>query len=205
MVSPYTNSQRFGLDGPRDLLDKLWYDIGRLRAAESASRDNLAYVAFDCAVTAWSMVDWIAHAMDAETALRLELSMEHRSRKDGIRKLLEERIPNYDLCYQLATRAKHFVVTHRARPEVETANITVRTSQRRADTGEIERTFSHAFFLHTGSGSVDAEAYFAEVYSGLQRFLTREHIDVRMERPRPELDWRLYDDEGAETSSTPNE
>lgn len=205
MVSPYTNSHRFGLDGPRDLLEKLWYDIGRMRAAESVSREDLAYVAFDCAVTAWSMVDWIAHAMDAETSNRLGLPVDYgRKKKEGIRALLAERIPDYDLCYQLATRAKHFVVAHMPRPEVETANITVRTSQRRADTGEIERTFSHAFFLHTENGSVEADAYFAEVYFGLERFITTERIDVRPEGPRAEIDWRRYDEESTAARATPD-
>jgi hypothetical protein len=46
----------FGLTDPRDLLDKLTYDLKRLKADEG--QQAMLYTAYDFFVTAYSLVDW---------------------------------------------------------------------------------------------------------------------------------------------------
>jgi hypothetical protein len=54
----------FALRGSRDLLEKLRYETGCLSTIERHDVLGRAYVAFNCAVTAWHMTDWIWVEMD---------------------------------------------------------------------------------------------------------------------------------------------
>jgi hypothetical protein len=49
----------FALRGCRDLLEKLRYETGSLNTTERHDVMGRAYIAFNCAVTAWHMTDWV--------------------------------------------------------------------------------------------------------------------------------------------------
>ena len=55
------NRKRLGLDHPRDLLAKLDWELDQLN---NLAQDEMlsSYRAFNCAVTAWSLCDWVWNA-----------------------------------------------------------------------------------------------------------------------------------------------
>lgn len=110
-MSGAKREEKFGFEGPRDLLKKLRHNIDRFKALDRADIDQVGYAAFDCAITAWSMVDWVWEYYD--DARRQELANRlggKAANKNELANLLFARIPGYQVCYHLATFAKHFGV-----------------------------------------------------------------------------------------------
>jgi hypothetical protein len=54
----------FALRGCRDLLEKLRDETGSLTTVERHDVTGRAYIAFNCAVTAWHMTDWVWAELD---------------------------------------------------------------------------------------------------------------------------------------------
>lgn len=121
----------FGLTGPADMLRKLAWEIYRFREVLSAPVDNSvgfqtpAYHAFNCAVTAWHLADWIwesATASDRDFILsKLEPKSSASKSKEPFTRFqlaLMARYRSLHLCRQLATGAKHKIVVKYADPEV---------------------------------------------------------------------------------------
>ena len=91
-------TKTFGLNTPSELLYKLKNDVDRLRQARSS--DAARYAAFDCAVTAWHLTDWVLHAIDDDAHLRLT-----------------------GHCRQFANSVKHVVITRgKEMPNVSTGS-----------------------------------------------------------------------------------
>src|SRR5271168_5177464 len=59
-----TGRLAFALRGCRDLLEKLRYETGSLNTTERHDVMGRAYIAFNCAVTAWHMTDWVWIELD---------------------------------------------------------------------------------------------------------------------------------------------
>lgn len=86
---------RFTLSGPRDLLAKLRYDLGRLQDAEqSAAGQKVIYSAIDCAVDIASLRDWIFEWCDEQG----------RDRPDF------RQMPDFRIALEMANGAKHYAV-----------------------------------------------------------------------------------------------
>lgn len=115
-------TKTFGLNTPSELLYKLKNDVDRLRQARSS--DAARYAAFDCAVTAWHLTDWVLHAIDDDAHLRL--TGHKKDAKDGISGFMEknaERLPCLTYCRQFANSVKHVVITRgKEMPNVSTGS-----------------------------------------------------------------------------------
>ena len=117
---------RFGLHGPSDLLDKLLADILRLEREATSGFRPVAFAAFDCAVAAWSLLDWTFHAI--EPGRRAAVGVTAKSEKEGQHQLQHFLMANRNMdwlttCHDLATGAKHFYVNHMQGPGWTTAGV----------------------------------------------------------------------------------
>ncbi len=103
-------TKTFGLTEPIDLYRKLLFDIERLQAA-TATRD-VQYAAFDCAVDANHLVDWVLHAVDDAAHLRLTGKAKGKHGVvQGFGEANKDRLPDLEMCRQIANSVKHVVVT----------------------------------------------------------------------------------------------
>jgi hypothetical protein len=101
----------FGFREPQDLLAKLRHDIARYKSLIKADMNVVSYAAFDCAVAAWSLADWAWVAF--EGGKRQELIKRlggNIANKGQFHDRLFVHIPGFQVCYHLATFAKHFGV-----------------------------------------------------------------------------------------------
>jgi hypothetical protein len=119
----------FGLAAPHHMLMKLKWEIFQLRtvAAEPCkpgAEIEPGYHAFNCAVTAWHMADWVwqsASPQDrAELLSKLNIVATGKSRKDfgAFTKALMDRHRVLHICRQIATGSKHKEVEVSPDPEV---------------------------------------------------------------------------------------
>ncbi|MBK8160862.1 MAG: hypothetical protein IPK59_19565 [Rhodospirillaceae bacterium] len=154
---------RFRLEGPRDLLRKLSLDIGRMR--QSKTLEQAEFAAFDCAVTAWSLVDWCVSCAPA---------LDKTSRTEEM--LL--RIPGLDVCQTIATGAKHFVVSNQVSPDVFSSGYTLHSElMSDAIPGETIKSAEHFPYIvrlehsSASSASSDCATLFEEVAAAAAKYL----------------------------------
>lgn len=99
-------TKTFGMRTPTDLHEKLLFDIKRLHAARSSLEAR--YAAFDCAVTALHMADWVLHAVSDER--HKALSGKTRDEKHVVASFAKKqaaRLPDLKYCYPIGNSVKH--------------------------------------------------------------------------------------------------
>jgi hypothetical protein len=103
--------KRLGLDSPTDLLAKLNWEIVQLGLPVDLEA-VASYRAFNCAVTAWSISDWVWNAASADLRkrLRAESPKPEASDAECFASLLREQCRELAICQQLANGSKHFVL-----------------------------------------------------------------------------------------------
>jgi hypothetical protein len=118
---PAPPDQVFMLATPAHMLSKLHWEIYRLRKALSEKPERLghvhapAYCAFNCAVTAWHLADWVwkASSQVQRADILASLGATAGSGKDFVK--FQTAIRNQSralhICRQLATGSKHMTVT----------------------------------------------------------------------------------------------
>lgn len=171
-------SKTFGLKWPRDLLAKLEYDIGRLRSARST--DDVKYAAFDCAVDAWHMTDWVLAAVDDQR--HLELCGEVRLHAQAAVRFSEkqaERLPILKFCRDIANGVKHFALRpkHRLDNVATSANISIRLKS--AEDGIAVASASPIAQLIVDGTRYNAVEFFDDAYSQWSDFLKEEGLRQR--------------------------
>jgi hypothetical protein len=93
--------QTFALTNSHDMLEKLRWEIDGLRVESGyPGWQEVAYRAFNCAVTAWSLVDWLWGDLDKSQQLRFECIRKFRSHCMTATRALE-------VCESLANSSKH--------------------------------------------------------------------------------------------------
>ncbi|NEJ88864.1 hypothetical protein GR223_23510 [Rhizobium leguminosarum] len=118
-------TKTFGLDEPIDLYRKLLFDIERLRVGGSSRA--VQFAAFDCAVDAFHLIDWVLHAVHDEAHLRL--TGKGRGKHGVIPGFITTnaiRLPDLELCRQLANSVKHVVMTFGPRMDDMSTGSTVK-------------------------------------------------------------------------------
>ena len=107
--------QTFGLENAWDLYAKLEWEIEKLKAAP-VDRDpqDLAYGAFNAAVTAWQLMDWVWKEIDLSKKKRLSLN-----NLGDLQRLCRNQCRALYLCRQIATASKHWEVRDYADPSVQ--------------------------------------------------------------------------------------
>ncbi len=104
--------KHFHLKTPFDLLLKLKWGINRFNEAIEKNEPGeqffpAVYYAFDCGVTAWSMVDWAWKYHEAE--LKTNPLFSKKGKKD-FEQWVRNESDHLRICYQLATSGKHLGV-----------------------------------------------------------------------------------------------
>ncbi|KWV43859.1 hypothetical protein AS026_19515 [Rhizobium altiplani] len=109
-------TKTFGLETPYDLYKKLLFDIERLQSSVASA--NVRYAAFDCAVTANHIVDWVLHFSNDAQHFRLtgknRLDAKGEPSKGilkGFGKINKDRLLALEFCRQIANSVKHVEVT----------------------------------------------------------------------------------------------
>jgi hypothetical protein len=120
----------FLLATPVHMLTKLHWEIYSLRKALSEKPEHIththiaAYCAFNCAVTAWHLADWVWKASSedrrADILRSLSVSATGCDKKDfsNFQTALRRRRRALHVCRQLATGSKHMTVTKYPDPNV---------------------------------------------------------------------------------------
>ena len=127
---PEPPDQVFMLATPAHMLTKLHWEIYSLRKALSEKPEHIghthapAYCAFNCAVTAWHLADWVWKA-SSEVQRRdilalLRTTVTGNGRKDFVKfqTAIRNRSRALHICRQLATGSKHMTVTDHPDPNV---------------------------------------------------------------------------------------
>jgi hypothetical protein len=130
-IPPDPPDKVFGLAEPSDMFYKLGWEIAQLRDVLSRPVDDTigfqtaAYHAFNCAVTAWHLADWIWESGTAECRINILAKLERwapaKKPKNPFTEFqlaLMERYRSLHICRQLATGAKHKIIVDHADPEV---------------------------------------------------------------------------------------
>lgn len=169
MSKDIVDTARFDLRGPRDLLEKLDFDRGRFKTAKSKA--EAVYIVFDCAVGAWSMIDWYHEHLIASGI---------KTSRKYIEDKLISLVPKLAACRLVATCAKHFVVRRGPKDKIYTSISTLYSKS--IENGKLVRAPNQQMpMLHWNNETYICDDFFADVWSGLKLFLDENGITERSE------------------------
>ncbi len=107
--------QTFALEDSRDVYRKLEWEIKGLKAAlETAEPDELSYRAFNCAVTAWQLTDWVWSDLTIEQRTALNITS-----LSGFQEYCRSKCRSMYLCRYIATASKHQKIAHHPDADVD--------------------------------------------------------------------------------------
>ena len=113
------DAKRFELEGPRDLLHKLVFEIDRMKTCDPAHPHLVAFGAFDCATTARSLNDWTLGMLTG--VQRAQFGITSGDPMEACRQfrkyLVTRNMPEAEDCHLLASGLLHFVCIARPIPE----------------------------------------------------------------------------------------
>jgi hypothetical protein len=126
-IPPDPPDKVFGLSMPDDMLMKLDWEIAGLRRAlfepiETGAKP--AYHAFNCAVTAWHMTDWVWQSATVEDRAfllsKLAVPATGKSQTDfnAFTRAVMKRHRALHICRQIAIGSKHKIVERSPDPDV---------------------------------------------------------------------------------------
>lgn len=164
----FSRGARFRMEGPADLLEKLYHDIQRI--AEAKARAHAAYATIDAAITAWSIPDWCFETREARGDVIEKATM--------IDEMLTE-IPALDACRMIATAAKHRTVTRTRAIDVENNVVTFRTKAMDPASRELVKSIGHVALIYWNGESHEADQFFGGVAIRLAGYLRRMGMEKR--------------------------
>jgi hypothetical protein len=157
----------FALENCRSMLDKLRREIERLRDADGPARNDHA---FNAAVTAWQLCDWVF--ADMTPAQKDKLKIHNRL---GMQEHAGHHSRALHLCRQVATASKHMRVTRFPDPKVKT--ITTLNAIPPPPQGPPLHAAPGWFLYFDDDGGVkETEDVFADAYYFWTQFIYRNEI-----------------------------
>lgn len=118
--------QTFQLHTPLQLLLKLAWGVKELRASmrspdEAGEFFPTVYKAFDCAITAWHMADWVWANIEDKDAVLKKVPPEYAKRQPfaQFQALICHESQYIRICRHIADSNKHFGVDHRPDPNLK--------------------------------------------------------------------------------------
>lgn len=118
--------QTFQLDTPLQLLLKLAWDIKQLRASVKSPEKAgeffpTVYKAFDCAITAWQMSDWVWANIENKDEILQKVPEKYAGRKplSQFQALICDENKYIRICSHIANSNKHFGVDNRPDPNLK--------------------------------------------------------------------------------------
>lgn len=107
----------FAFESSRDLIEKLRWEIFEFRSTDHI--ENKKYHAWNGAVTAWSIADWVWVDLSEEQRHGFSAELSVKCLADFQRWLIQKHRP-LKLCRLVATASKHAIVTKHNDPSVDT-------------------------------------------------------------------------------------
>jgi hypothetical protein len=108
---------------PSDVYSKLLWELGNLKGsgAEEALHDELAYHAYNFAVTAWHLIDWVWTASDDNLRTCISGFFEGAtiSKMQHLTKAIAGRYRTIHVCGQIANGSKHYIADRTDDPAIE--------------------------------------------------------------------------------------
>jgi hypothetical protein len=153
--------QTFALENCRDLLNKLKREIERFGAAGNNIETRKDF-AFNAAVTAWQLCDWVF--ADMSSALRDKYEIHNVNQ---MREYARYHCRALHLCRQVATESKHYTVDKFADPAVN-SHLTVKSTVPQAP---IPLHFAPGCFVYFVDGKEKREA--EDVFGDALQFWTQ--------------------------------
>ncbi|MGO4566080.1 hypothetical protein AB4Z52_13615 [Rhizobium sp. 2YAF20] len=166
----------FGLKTSTDLYLKLLYDIERLRSAVGTK--SVQYAAFDAAVTASHILDWILHELDESAHVRL--TGVGKGKKGAVGGFIDRNggmLGGLAFCRQIANSVKHVVITMGPVMENMSTGATVKFER---DGDRFTNVYAHAYI------KIDGQKYpVIELFQSMaeQWFLFMEIEGLWVEQP----------------------
>ena len=159
--------QTFAVQNSWEMVDKLWWEIEEYR--DEVELQKKLWRAFNCAVTAWHICDWIHKELTEARAPGI-------SGLTTFQNYLRENCRSLHVCRYLATASRHRGV--RDHPD-ESIQVLVESKypDRNVDIQEIDRSQHWKVTIKDGADSKDALLVFYETESFLQRLVM---IDYRI-------------------------
>jgi hypothetical protein len=161
--------QTFAVENAQDRSEKLWWEIEAYR--DEPDLQPKLWRAFNCAVTAWHISDWLWKerrdaGLDVGDLLKFQNTMQNRSRE-------------LRLCKHIATASKHRGVDRRRDP---TIRVIVRSKDTAGGTSSAEIDHSQHWEIMISDQSGESDAL--EVFFKAQQFWDAEiHDDERRRDP----------------------
>jgi hypothetical protein len=187
-------SKTFDISSPSGLLLKLRYDIARLK--KSRWTLDIRYAAFDCAVAAWHLCDWLLASVNDNRYAELcgQQRGERRSPAIGFIDRNSHRLPGIRECQLIANTGKHLILTMPDDPSVS-ARTTVQfdppfDSTDPASWSAIKIT--SVAYIQSGAARLDAVQFFSTLERAWRRVLADEgHLDETL--ADEEVDFDAFD------------
>jgi hypothetical protein len=156
--------KRLGLDSPTDLLAKLRWEIEQLSIPDQEA--VASYRAFNSAVTAWSICDWVWNAASADLRKRLLTeSPDPKGRNaEPLASLLRQQSRELAICQQLANGSKHFILGDKYNDETISSYRTASVSFYLSDNGEGRSVPTHGVFVEDGDRIYSDLGLFSRVH-----------------------------------------
>ena len=127
--APSRPDKVFMLATPAHMLQKFHWEIHTLKKALTDKPEHLghihapSYCAFNCAVTAWHIADWVWQSPDAnqeDLLLRLGIpfTVDDKKNFSAFQNGIRQKSRSIHICRQLAIGSKHMIVTSHPDPTV---------------------------------------------------------------------------------------
>src|SRR5258707_12318774 len=119
------DKKRFGLNSPRELLAKLDWEMEQYNQSPAQQEEIASYRAFNCAVTAWSLCDWVWNAAsdDLKARFRAASPSSKTDSPEILAALLRAESRELAICHRLANGAKNFVRNQNNDPQVSSLRL----------------------------------------------------------------------------------
>jgi hypothetical protein len=115
---PSPPDQVFALATPAHLLSKLSWELRQLRKALASKSDDVwenhvrAYHAFNFAVTAWHLTDWVWATAPDDLKRQISDSLGQCSNLSEFKQALARRARAIRICQQIANGSKHMILSY---------------------------------------------------------------------------------------------
>ena len=136
----------YGLTSSRDLLEKLEWELDRLKEASNQNPTDptdLYFHAFNAAVTAWHIADWVWRDMTPDQRKKLEIDWDvnlcvNDEEGGAFRGNLRKKDRDIAICREIATASKHVNITRGRDETIETVASAKTTSDHDSEAAQIQ-------------------------------------------------------------------
>ncbi|WP_441268107.1 hypothetical protein AB7G19_22405 [Bradyrhizobium sp. 215_C5_N1_1] len=168
--------KRLGLERPLDLLAKLDWEIEQLGLPPD-QEVVASYRAFNCAVTAWSICDWVWNFATPDLRERFRAQSPNPDAKgsEPLASLLRERSRELAICQQLANGSKHFILDRHNDVSVSSYR-SPGVSLYVSDDGRSRVVPAHGVFIKDGEHTYSDLGLFSRAHNYWIEFI--KHYDI---------------------------